>query len=148
MNKREKREALEQLARDRAVQGWAFRLPSAKDKPPQFILDHWAIHEAPSGQCKPCDQVRKFQAGLEEADDIRAFLNGGPCPAKHRSSYDLAREQLKLGHKDWYEAFADAAHGYVPGWDITGYMTDLTDEQEAYCLAAADSVADRPEAEK
>jgi hypothetical protein len=52
---------------------------------------------------------------------------------------------IKKPKKDWYEAFADKAHELIPGWDFT---TDLTPEQEEACLKHADSLAERPEAER
>jgi hypothetical protein len=104
MNRAEKKAALEDLARNRAVKGWAFEdLPES------------------------------------EVKEIRMFLEGGTCPAKHRSSYELAREQLKLGPKDWYEAYAEAVSSIGKSFpDI------LTDDEDKYCEDAADSVAERP----
>lgn len=85
--------------------------------------------------------------GLPDDQDaaIRSFLAGGPCPPEYRSGYALAREQLRLGPKDWYEAFAEAARELIPGWNHT---IDLTEDQEQYCEIAADSKAERPEEEK
>lgn len=80
-----------------------------------------------------------------ENDAIRVFLAGGPCPERYLRGYALAREQLGLGIKDWYEAFAEAAMMLVPGWDAT---VDLTEEQERYCEQAADSKAYRPQEER
>jgi len=141
MNKEEKRQAQEQQARERAVHGSKVSVI----KPPEFKAEHWAIHRQLDGTCGWCSEVERWTRDQAEAGAIRAFLDGGPCPPDYRRLYDLAREQLRLGPKDWYEAFADAAHGLVPGWDAT---MELTQDQESYCEAAADSVAIRPEAEK
>ena len=109
MNSRERAEALERLARQRAVHGWAFRgLPQ------------------------------------EENDAISAFLHGkGPCPEGYRGTYRLCRKHLKLGPKDWYEAFGEAVHSIGKQWPM-----DLTEAEEKYCEEFADSMADRPECEK
>jgi hypothetical protein len=142
MKREEKLLAMERQARDRSVHGWAFR---ALDKPDQFILNHQAIHEAEPGACRPCDEVCRWKESQGVVEAIRAFLDGGPCPEDCRRGYALAREQLKLGPKDWYEAYAEAAHYLVPGWNA---FMDLTGEQERFCEMAADSKAERPEEER
>ena len=71
MNKEEKRIAAEQLARNRTVKGWAFRL---------------------GGSTKPED--------VAEMAEIEAFLDGGPCPDRYRETYRLERERLKLEGSD------------------------------------------------
>jgi hypothetical protein len=81
----------------------------------------------------------------EQVAAIRCFLDGGPCPEEYRAAYATAREQLKLGPKDWHEAFAEAAAQVHPGWNHT---VDLTADEEAYCEAAADSKAIRPPEER
>jgi hypothetical protein len=90
VNRAEKRAAAEQLARDRAVRGWAFRLGgSAED--------------------------------LAEKAAIRAFLDGGPCPGKHRASYALARQQLHLDPADPADPDLQAA------WLATALQTAYAD---------------------
>lgn len=145
MNREEKSRAQEAKARARAVTGWAFRLPGNNDNPPDYALTHYRAHLAESGACTTCDIVIRFSAGLEEAEDIRIFLNGGPCPEKYRAAYAQARIDLKMGPKDWYEAFAEAAEGIkANGWPTEPMAPEL----ESYCEDAADSIAERPEAER
>jgi hypothetical protein len=98
MNKAERDAAADQTARNRAVKGWAFRLMSQKDRPPEFVRNHYAIHEASTGMCTACDAVIHWINDLSESAAIRAFLDGGDCPPKYARAYAQARVDLKLDH--------------------------------------------------
>jgi hypothetical protein len=47
-----------------------------------------------------------------EVQAIRAFLDGGPCPAGYQAMFALAREQLRLPDR-WVRADAD-----IPTWEL------------------------------
>ena len=68
-----------------------------------------------------------------------------PPPLPNLTEPPVATASPVIAGKDWYEAFAEAAHRIVPGWS---WEKDLTPEQEAEVEAAADKVAGRPEEEK
>jgi hypothetical protein len=79
----------------------------------------------------------------KEKEEILRFLAGGPVPPLYAKAYAMARVQLRLGPKDWYEAFADCVHSLGKEWP-----DDITPEENAYCAASADTYAPRPAAER
>jgi hypothetical protein len=91
-----KRAQKDQLARERAVRGRAFRLRGESEKPAQFIMNHWAIHQDATGKCTSCRNAGLWTADQKEAAAIKVFLAGGPCPEEYKRIYALAREQLGL----------------------------------------------------
>lgn len=55
----------------------------------------------------------------DEKQAIKAFLDGGACPASYHTMYTLARQQLKLPPAplmDWTRADGD---GDLPTWQLT-----------------------------